>query len=47
MRRQDKNTSGADIITIMADHIHVCSRDGPNSLAIVWVTEDNNWDEVC
>jgi hypothetical protein len=42
MRCQDKNTSVADIVAIMADHIHVCGWDGSNSIAVIWVTKYHN-----
>jgi hypothetical protein len=33
----------ADIITRMADNQNIGRRNAPNSLTIIWVTEDNNF----
>jgi hypothetical protein len=42
MRRQDNNTSVADIVTSVADYIHLCSWQGANGVTIVWVAKNHS-----
>lgn len=42
MRWQDNYTSVADIVTGVADYIHLCGGEGANSLTIVWVAKDHS-----
>jgi hypothetical protein len=42
MRRQDNSTSVANIVTGVADYIHLCSRQGANGVTIVWIAKDHS-----